>query len=228
MFVIPCRFYAEHNYIESLCCEIRCHHPDEEIIVVDSASADKSYFARLRQYNVIIEDIDNRNFDVNAYWHAFKKYPDRGFYYFMHDSTKVKANLDYLKSSDLTILAYFGIPLGGGFITKAADIEAKTQYKWNPKHGVFGPIFFAKQQLMQRLYEKGMHHIIAYDKLETGGTEAALGNAFEAEGYSLPDCALYGDILALESPGGRSGPAPHNTEWQYPVEKFYASLRGRV
>ncbi len=81
---------------------------------------------------------------------------------------------------------------------------------------------------MTKLYEKGMNNVLANIKIECGGTEAAFGTAFEQEGYDIPSCALYGDILALESPGGKSGPYPHKTDWQYPIEKFYGAHQGRI
>jgi hypothetical protein len=229
MFVIPCKYSSKFNFIHSLVDDIRRYHPKEEIVVVDSASQDKSYFRDLRKVpNLYIEDINNVNYDIGAYWHAFKKYNDRPFFYFMHDSMKVKANLDYMKEKDLTILCHFGRNRPG-FICKRDEVRNLTKYEWTDEgKGVYGPIFFCKRELMQKLYDKGMSNVIPRAKNETGCMEAAIGNAFEREGYDLDKCCLYGDILGLESPGGKSGPPPHNTSWQFPVEKFYAALMGRV
>lgn len=48
MFVIPCKFNANYNFIVPLVGQIRQYHYNEPIIVVDSASSDKSYFESLK------------------------------------------------------------------------------------------------------------------------------------------------------------------------------------
>ena len=62
--------------------------PHEKIVVVDSASPDKSYFEPLQQLsdNIIIEDIDNAGYEAGAWWYIFDKYPDNKMYYFFQDS----------------------------------------------------------------------------------------------------------------------------------------------
>ena len=97
MFVIPCKYNSKFPFIIELVKSIRKFHLTEKIVVVDSDSEDKSYFDILNQYDVIIEDVNNKNWMVGAYWYAFKKFPDEEFYYFMHDSMRVKDNLDNLK-----------------------------------------------------------------------------------------------------------------------------------
>lgn len=89
-------------------------------------------------------------------------------------------------------------------------------------------MFFAQRRLMERMFEKGVANLMPSNKAETGYLEGAYGFFFEAEGYDLTKCSLYGDILHEESPAGRSGPYPHNTSWQHPIEKFYAYHQGRV
>lgn len=228
MFVIPCKYSKKHNYIIELTNQIRQFHPDEEIVVIDSKSEDKSYFKDISIYNVIIEDINNTNYDIGAYWHAFTKYPDRPFYYFMHDSMKVKANLDYMKNNDLTILCYFGRNRPG-FIGKADEVNTLTEYKYVYEGcGVFGPIFFVKNHLMKKLFDKKLYLVTPKSKDQTGHMEAVIGNAFEQEGYDLTICSLFGDIISLCDPSGKNGPPPHTTSWQYPVEKFFAALKGRI
>ena len=56
---------------------------------------------------MVFLDVMNRNHVIGAYWQAYRSYPDEEFYYFMHDSMLVNANLDYLKSRALVTLCYF-------------------------------------------------------------------------------------------------------------------------
>lgn len=111
VFVLPC-YAAETSpiVIKSVDSIIR-HHPNSKIIIIDSGSTDKSYMETLNnKYNdkIIIEDINNNNYDTGAYWYAFKKYKtDYDYFYFLHDSIIIKSNLEYLKENDFTSLRYF-------------------------------------------------------------------------------------------------------------------------
>ncbi len=224
MFVIPCKFSKVHNYVIQLVKDIRQHHPSERIVVVDSDSEDRSYFPEITPYGVIIEDIHNRMYGIGAFWHCYRKFSEEQYYYVLHDTMRVKANLDSFKGKDLTIIATFNRMVSTSFNKFSDKINADTQYKY--KHegkGVMGPIFMLKRTLADKLAAKGFDKIVPTNKAECGCMEGAMGFVFEAEGYDVEKCSLYGDILALESPGGRSGPYPHNTSWQHPIEKFYAS-----
>lgn len=226
MFVIPCKYSAKNNHILPLVQDIRNFHSEEEIVVVDSDSDDKSYFEILKPYNVIIEDIGNKNWMIGAYWHAFKKYK-RDFYYFLHDTVRIKANLDYLKERDLVTLATFNRMVSPSFNAWAEKITRETGYSYTPDKfngkGCYGPLFFIKRSLMEKLEAKGVDKLLPSSRGDVGCLEGGYGFFFEEEGYNLSEVNLYGDILELESPGGKTGPPPHNTSWQFPVEKFYAS-----
>jgi hypothetical protein len=76
---------------------------------------------------------------------------------------------------------------------------------------------------METLEAKGADKLMPSCKAETGYMEGAMGAMLEEDGHDIEKCSLFGDILQLESIGGRSGPFPHKTDWQFPVEKFYAS-----
>ena len=81
MFVIPCKYNKDYPSIQKIVHDIRLFHPEETICVVDSDSDDKSYFDDIKLYkNVIIEDIANKNYQIGAYWYAYKKYPNEDFY----------------------------------------------------------------------------------------------------------------------------------------------------
>lgn len=223
MFVIPCKYNPDFPFIIDLVHNIREFHPIEKIMVVDSNSIDKSYFEKLKKYDVIIEDIKNENWMIGAYWHGYKKYPDEEFYFFMHDSMKVKANLDYLKEKDVTTLMYF-TRLCGNFNDWGARITQESKYQYvNEGNGCYGPIFFCKNKVMKIMIEMGVDKFLPNNKAETGLCEGCYGFFLEEQGYDLTQCALFGNVFDVEGANGKSGLPPHKTDWQFPVEKFYAS-----
>lgn len=223
MFVIPCKYNSNFPFIIQLVKDIRQFHPKEKIVVVDSDSEDNTYFNELKEYDVIIEDVKNKNWMVGAYWYVYKKYPHEDFYYFMHDSMRVKDNLDYLKEKDLTILMYFDRYVGN-FNYWGEKINKETKYVYDGNGlGCFGPIFFCKNKVMKKMLDMGADNILPSNKQETGYCEGIYGFFMENQGYNLVECALFGDVFEIHGPNGRSGLPPHKTSWQYPIEKFYAS-----
>lgn len=222
MFVIPCKYTSKSPHIVQLVASIRQHHPVEKIMVVDSDSNDKSYFAELEPYSVIIEDVKNQHWMVGAYWHGYFKFPNEPFYYFIHDSTKVKANMDYLKDSPLTILATFNRNASHTFDAWNDRINTETKYKvQHGGKGVFGPMMLCQNTVITTMYNKGANVLLPATKAETGYMEGAFGALLEADGYNMDACSLFGDILVQLAPGGKSH--GYNTSWQHPIEKFFAA-----
>lgn len=223
MFVISCKYNPEFSFIIELVESIRKFHPTDKIVIIDSDSDDKSYFSILKKYDVIIEDVKNNNWMIGAYWYAYKKYPNEDFYFFLHDSMIVKDNMDYLKEKDLTILCYFDRMIGN-FNTWGELISSNSEYKYIFSGlGCYGPIFFCKNKVMNRMLEMGADKFLPRNKEETGYCEGCYGFFLEEQGYELKECSLYGDVLYNESQYGPSGTFPHKTNWQFPIEKFYAS-----
>lgn len=223
MFVIACKFNPRYPFILQLVREIREHHPEEKVVVVDSNSTDKSYFKALEDLQVMVEDIGNENWMIGAYWHAYKKFPDEDYYYFLHDSMRVKANMDYLKINSLVTLCHFDRSISN-FNSWAKWVESELGIRYILKgKGCYGPIFFCKNEVMKKLQSIGADRLLPTNKEETGFCEGMYGFLFEYLGYELSKTALYGDVLENESPRGKSGTFPHITSWQYPIEKFYAS-----
>jgi len=222
MFVIPCKYSAEARFVFDVVSDIKKYHPGEKIVVVDSASQDKTYLTLLEKEGVIVEDIDNINWCVGAYWHVYKKYPNEAFYFFMHDSMRIKDSLNDIKDKELTIIYYFNRRVCNSFNQWSSIIEEQTTFKYNGDGlGCYGPVFFCKNQVMQSLLNAGVDKLLPTNKQEIGFAEGAYGFFFEQLGFDLTKCSLYGDVLEDESPAGRSGSYPHKTSWQHPVEKFY-------
>jgi len=214
MFVISCKFNRNFPHIIELVSSIRKYHLSDKIVVVDSNSEDKSYFDDLKKFDVLIEDVDNKNWMIGAYWHAYKKYPNEEFYFFMHDSMLVKADLTFLTKKDLTILMYFERNGVAHFNNWAKRINNETKYRYNnEKYGCYGPIFFCKKEIMQSLLENGVDKLLPNDKFETQICEGCYGFFFEEMGYNLKECSLYGNVFDNESPSGKSGLPPHKTDW---------------
>ncbi len=225
MFVIPCKYSSKCNSILTLVQDIRKYHKTEKIVVVDSASDDKSYFLELEKYNVDIQDVSNRNWAIGAYWHVYFKYPNEDFYFMIHDTMRVKANLDYLKEKDLTTIATFNRSINPSFNMWNDKINTETKYKVSQHgNGVYGPMFLCKNKVMKRLYDCNVNVLLPTCKAEMGYMEGGFGAIFEADGYNMTHCSLFGDIIQHESPGGKSYPYPFNTNWQYPIEKFYGHI----
>jgi hypothetical protein len=223
MFVIACKYNHEHPFILQLVTDIRQHHPHEKILVVDSNSTDKSYFQALSEFQVIVEDIGNENWMIGAYWHAYKKFPNEDYYFFLHDSMRVKANLDHLKLDPLVTLCYFDRSISN-FNTWSGRVENELGIPYSTEgKGCYGPIFFCENEIMRKLASLGADSLLPANKQETGYCEGMYGFFFEYLGYDLTETSLYGDVLENESPSGISGTFPHKTDWQFPIEKFYAS-----
>jgi hypothetical protein len=223
MFVITCKFNPDYPFILQLVKDIREYHPNEKVVVIDSNSTDKTYFKLLEEFQVIVEDIDNENWMIGGYWHAFKKYPHEDYYFFLHDSMRIKGNLDYLKINPLVTLCHFDRSISN-FNTWSNRVETElgVSYSMNGK-GCYGPIFFCRNEVMKQLEILGADKLLPTNKQETGYCEGMYGFLFEHLGYDLTEVALYGDVLENESPNGISGTFPHVTSWQFPIEKFYAS-----
>jgi hypothetical protein len=223
MFVIPCKYNSKFPFIIELVKSIRKFHLTEKIVVIDSDSEDKSYFSILENYDVIIEDIKNHNWMIGAYWYAYKKYSNEDFYFFLHDSMIVKGNLDYLKERDLTTLMYFD-RMVSNFNSWGETITSNSKYEYiSSGIGCYGPIFLCKNKVMKRMLEMGADQFLPSNKEETGYCEGCYGFFLEEQGYDLKECSLYGDVFYCHSAEGPSGLPPHNTSWQFPIEKFYAS-----
>lgn len=223
MFVIPCKYNPKFPFVIELVQSIRKYHPTDKIVIVDSDSSDKSYFNLLKEYDIIIEDIQNKNWMIGAYWHTYKKYSEEDFYFFLHDSMIVKNNLDYLKERDCSILMYFDRTVGN-FNTWGNLINSNSKYNYSfSGNGCFGPIFFCKNKVMKKMMEMGADKFLPSNKAETGYCEGCYGFFLEDQGYDLKECSLYGDVFHIHSSDGPSGLPPHKTSWQFPIEKFYAS-----
>jgi hypothetical protein len=108
IFIVPCYFDGTNKAVFDCVSSILKHHPDDDILIVDSDSPDRSYF-ELKNINdhVNIFDIANKNYDAGAYWRGFKAFPDYDFYYLIHDSVKLNTNISHVSAKPFTSMRYF-------------------------------------------------------------------------------------------------------------------------
>lgn len=229
MFVIPCKYNKEYPAIQQIVEDIRKFHPDETICVVDSNSDDKSYFEDLKKFkNIIIEDISNKHWMIGAYWYVYKKYPNEDFYYFLHDSMRIKDNLDYLKEKDVTIFLYFSRSIKKSFdgFSDKINNETKYHYKYGGL-GILGPVFFCKNKVMLKMLEMNADKILPNTKEEAEHCEGCYGFFLEEQGYNMKECSMFGDVFDINNHFS-DGPNYSNSERAkkrfFPIEKYILSL----
>jgi hypothetical protein len=203
LFVIPLWYNGTNNYIQNLVDDIHRHHKNPNIVVVDSDSPDHSYVQDIHgKANIWLAK--NKNYHVGAYWKAYFKFEKCKFFYFLHDSLRIKGNLDHLTEKPLTIHSWFHTSLSGGGDVAADHLRRYTDFEvTNDCEGITGCIFFCQRQIMDELHRRGMskllpnktHHttIEPDDPLPTYSLDGAYGRALTQIGFNLKECALHGD-----------------------------------
>jgi hypothetical protein len=197
-------------------------HPEDQVVVVDSDSNDKSYMDIIKHPNLEIHDIQNKYWHPGAWWHGVLNTSEVDHYAFMHDSMRIKNNISYIYENPLTFLMYFHIHVNSSFSEWGKIMCAQNNKPFDPKYGCWGPILFLNKDIIESLYTLGVHRFLPKNKPETGHCEGLYGTAAEIMGFCPREISLYGNVLEEEGPNGRSGLPPHRTEWMFPFEKFYS------
>ena len=55
---------------------------------------------------------------------------------------------------------------------------------------------------MKKMLELGADNFLPLNKAETGYCEGCYGFFIEQQGYDLTQCALFGDVFEIHTPGG--------------------------
>lgn len=231
MFVVPSKYYYNPGitfYANGLPHVVNCvrslreHHPNEEILVVDSSSEDKSYFSQLEPYNVIIADINNTKWIIGALYYAYEKY-ERPYYSLIHDSIEVRTNLDYYKAFDLSAFSYFNISQAGFPVLNGVSMEgwANDQLKACTKvdgsifgkHnvGIFGSAILCKRTVIDNLYLSGFKDIRITNKHQDMTMERLLGSMLAELGYDVRQNSVMGDFFN----GWWKDYSPNAKAWKY-------------
>lgn len=97
--IIATKYSEKCNDIIENIVSITENYPNSIPIVIDNASEDKSYFDKIKtiNQNLIIEDINNINYEVGAYDIGYRKYSnDFQYFTFIQDSFIIKKHIDVL------------------------------------------------------------------------------------------------------------------------------------
>lgn len=194
MFVIPCRFDPERPVIYECVEAIQRHHDNPKILVVDSASADKSYFDWLAERGVQIAPINNQHYGIGAFGWAYRHYSDQDFFYLIYDSLIVQCNLDQFQERQLTTIRHWhhtqhdwgwdqdGVHLAewGGRQLDRMGVPRTEDY-----HGIMGPMFFAQASVMAQLDEIGFWFTTPETKYELCAMERVTGIVLEHLGHRV-------------------------------------------
>ena len=177
MIVIACR-NQDVDYITPCVRSIRESGNSDAICIVDSDSPDKSYFDRVKHYDVIVEDIANKNYVDGAVWHCFKKYTDVEYFYVLHDSMLVNEDLSPLRRNDFAAFCY------GQTISWDSDSQYKyvtesinslgysvTHKDFQNIPGLFGITFYCKRSVLQELWDLGLPKLLPTSKEQMCGSE---------------------------------------------------------
>jgi hypothetical protein len=177
--------------------------PNEKIAVVDSDSEDKSYFNFLDD-DIIIHDIQNKNYTLEAFFQAYIRNPDEDFFYNIHDSIIIQSDLSFIKDKELTVMRYWDSPP----VPMGRDKNDNDLVDWaNPimidnlgygvpgfYKGIFGPIFMCSRKVMDDMSHAGFFNIKPEDKWQACAMERITGIVLENLGYDVTN--------ALQGPGG--------------------------
>lgn len=203
MFVIATKYNGK-DHIVNCVRSIRAANNPDLIVVVDSDSKDKSYFAKLSPYHVVIEDVANHHYTDGALWHCYRKYPDEDFFFSIHDSMVVHENLGFLKEKDFTAFCWFDIQYLGslsmidvlpycieqlqkvGYSPTAADMHSFD--------GIFGSIVFCKRHILDKLDQLGLSKILPSNKDESCASERLWGYFIHKLGINVRENNLMGNF----------------------------------
>jgi hypothetical protein len=194
LFIIPCKFDSNYPVIFECIDSIMRFHPNEKIVIVDSDSNDKSYFQDIDS-SVVIYDVENRHYALEAYNIGYKNNPEEDFYYCIHDSLVLKDNIDFVKSSKLTTIRWWDsppVPIGRDANDNDLSVWADSVMRESVGYGVpgiykgvFGPMMLCQDQVMKDLSDCGFFNILPNNKYESCATERILGMVLGELGYDV-------------------------------------------
>jgi hypothetical protein len=200
LFVVPCKYDPARPLVQDCVARIRRHHPDADILVVDSASDDRSYFDDLADFGVTIADIGNLHYGHGAFRHAYRQFP-ADFYFLVYDSLMVNAPLHQFESCPLTTVRHWDsnahgwgwdqdgtdLAVWGGEVLDRLGMRLPAAYT-----GIMGPMWFAQTETLAALDRVGYWDIPVNTKYEVCAMERVTGIVFEQLGYR-PGTSLQGD-----------------------------------
>ena len=194
-FIIPCKYNREKSLLYRCLKSIRSYHPDDEIVIVDSDSEDKTYFQWAEdKFKVIIEEASNKNYTTGAIWHAYNKY-ERGFYYFLHDSVELIGSLKDAENNVLSVVMHskrWEWPRADTSILEqngkgsrssqwargVVDKFTSLPFKETGFNTLLGPMFCCSRDVLDKVVETGFNKILPTNKSQSENMERLWGLVF--------------------------------------------------
>lgn len=198
MIVLACHHRAVDDFVVPCVRSLRHWMPEERVVVVDSASPDRSYMPVVRELGAEVAEIENRHYETGAWWYAYFHFPEEAFFYFLHDSVLVTASLHAYRERPFTAVGYMDTWSGCDqrHIDRVHVLMQRTAYVVPPKFpALFGSMFFCARAVLTPMVGRGLPTVLPVDKFEAECLERVWGIALQAEGH---------DVLAnsLRSPQG--------------------------
>ena len=115
----------EGGYIKECVQKIIAHYPEDDILVVDSDSKDKSYMDGLRKYkNVVIADYKNKNYEYGAIRYGFLNNKNKyDVFFFIQDSMKIEGEIDLSILDEDSVLFFSLRKTGWKYCRKLENIS---------------------------------------------------------------------------------------------------------
>lgn len=183
---------ATNNNKKILTDMLTTANPAHNFLIVDTGS-EVDYVTNLPaefpNLKLTVTRTPYKGYAWGAYLWAYNNFPAQN-YLFLHDSIVVLKK-DYLErfkavAPKLGIAAWthfrfhYGPQTQRKWVSRKLGVEGK---KNDPKHGVFGPIFYCNQRTLDRLKEKGLLFPYPPNKDIADATERAISVALKIAGY---------------------------------------------
>ncbi len=192
MFVVPCKQVTGTPIVTECVRRIITHHPGAEILVVDSGSEDRSYFAEVESLGAQVADIGNRQYATGAHRHAYEHHK-ADTYQLIADSIWLNAPLPDPEPL-LTVRWFSGTRHGWGWDRHGVDLA-----EWGRPHlqrmgipaypndyrGILGPYFSCTRAVMDRLAAVGYWDCDPTDKWQQCAMERVAGIVIAHLGYDV-------------------------------------------
>lgn len=187
MFIIPCKYHQQTNLLQECIDSIKKYHPEELIVIVDSASEDTSYIEHVSKIkNVVVLEEPNTNYIVGALWKAYQAFPDEHHYILIHDSMKINNALTKFLEDDQTYSFLYFVQEPQAADQPVIDRFVGPNYAHTPGYpmvGVFGTACIIKNTLMKKFIVNNLHKtFLPVNKTECMVSERAMGVLFALEG----------------------------------------------
>ncbi len=190
LFVIPCKYDPAKPFVQECVKRVREHHPEADILVVDSASAEQSYTAAMMSLRATVAFTGNRHFGPGAYAYANWYWKGYDTYYLIQDSVFLNAPLPETFG---TARWFADPPTPWGQNEDGSSLRAWGQHALNlmgiecpdSYRGVFGPIWWGPRKMMDDLARVGFWNCLPTTKWEACAMERVTGIVLEHLGYDV-------------------------------------------